>query len=736
MAAQAQGAGLGVMEWFLNNRVQLHCGDCLDVLAALEENSIDSCVTDPPYHLSEVPTFRGKVGTTRTDADRSARRGFMGKQWDGGDIAFRPEVWREVYRTLKPGAHLLAFGGTRTHHRMVCAIEDAGFEIRDTIMWVYGSGFPKSHDVSKGIDRARKDSADWVAVGKWLRRQREAKGFRQKDVALLWPSITGGLTGCVANWELGLSCPRWEQWLQLKWFISFGSDMDAEVWRLNGRKGTPGEAWNEREKIGEREATLLAVAPGQDNNRSATILDVTAPATPAARQWEGWGTALKPAAESIVLARKPLRFLAIFDIIGSNLVRLESQLWSMLPANSAEKNFGLSRSEFGAACASAQWNAEERNSTRDALCAQMDTSRFVLALTSSLSTVSSWKNTWAEALAPENISTTETELSTIIDLRTLNFLLLKITPNIIMQAHKSGLWSIANASIVVRSFDAAVSRLRTTLELSVLAPAISRAADASLGAGVSPNLEPVVLARKPLSEKTVAENVLRWGCGALNIGRCRVETDGEEIPVFKTEGGQKFEVNCRDQGVARTGNTRSNGRWPANVIHDGSAEVVGAFPETQSPKSYDRNVVGQPHPGHMSREAGIADMRPRVESFGDSGSAARFFYTAKADADDRLGSRHPTIKPLDLMQYLVRLITPPKGTCLDCFAGTGTTGEAAFREGMSAVLIEREAEYQDDIRRRMKLIMSGPDERARESIKQRMKGKPVDNGPLFAEAAE
>jgi DNA modification methylase len=104
----------------------------------------------------------------------------------------------------------------------------------------------------------------------------------------------------------------------------------------------------------------------------------------------------------------------------------------------------------------------------------------------------------------------------------------------------------------------------------------------------------------------------------------------------------------------------------------------------------------------------VASMAPRD----DSGSAARFFYTAKADSDDRLGSKHPTVKPVDLIQYLVRLVTPPKGIVLDCFAGTGTTGEAAYREGCSAILIEREPEYQADIRRRMALVLAGPDERA------------------------
>jgi site-specific DNA-methyltransferase (adenine-specific) len=136
-------------ESFLSGRVTLHRGDCLEVLPTLEECSIDSCVTDPPYHLTSIskprPDLAGKGNHfARRQAQMST--GFMGKQWDGGDIAFRPELWAEVYRVLKPGAHLLAFSGTRTYHRMACAIEDAGFEIRDQIQWIYGSGFAKSRD--------------------------------------------------------------------------------------------------------------------------------------------------------------------------------------------------------------------------------------------------------------------------------------------------------------------------------------------------------------------------------------------------------------------------------------------------------------------------------------------------------------------------------------------------------------------------------------------------------------
>lgn len=258
----------------------LYAGDCLATLQLLDDASVDAIVTDPPYGLS-----------------------FMGKRWDY-DVP-SVEVWAECLRVLKPGGHLLAFAGTRTHHRMAVRIEDAGFEIRDMIAWVYGSGFPKSLDVSKAIDKARDDSADGLRVGAWLRAQREARGLKQKDVAALWPSATGGLTGCVANWETLGKVPKWDQWQMLKAFIGFGAEMDSEVWRLNGRKGTPG---NEREIISERPASGIGHGGNAFGGHAegATQKFDAGPATDAARQWAGWGTALKPALEPITVARKPL----------------------------------------------------------------------------------------------------------------------------------------------------------------------------------------------------------------------------------------------------------------------------------------------------------------------------------------------------------------------------------------------------------------------------------------------
>ncbi|WCS27809.1 site-specific DNA-methyltransferase [Methylobacterium sp. NMS14P] len=136
--------------------VRLHAGDCLDVLATLPPDRFDACVTDPPYHFASIiKRWSGVDPSSRSSAGAMGRhsRGFMGQTWDGGDIAFRPETWAAVLRVLKPGAHLVAFGAPKNVHRLTCAIEDAGFEVRDQLMWLFGTGFPKSHDAEKALGK-------------------------------------------------------------------------------------------------------------------------------------------------------------------------------------------------------------------------------------------------------------------------------------------------------------------------------------------------------------------------------------------------------------------------------------------------------------------------------------------------------------------------------------------------------------------------------------------------------
>ena len=394
-------------------------GDCLDVLPTLPDCSVDAVVTDPPYEL-----------------------GFMGRGWDSTGIAYNVTVWRECLRVLKPGGHLLAFGGTRTWHRMAVAIEDAGFEMRDSIAWIYGSGFPKSLDVSKAIDKAA--GAEREVVGRHIQSaQVRTSGYAGESEPMM----------------------KWQH-------------------------------------------------------------DITAPATPDAARWEGWGTALKPAFEPVVVARKPL-------------------------------------------------------------------------------------------------------------------------------------------------------------------------------------------------QGTVAANVLAWGTGALNIDGCRIHTPGSESKSYtvkrmkpgatlaKTGGNWRPEDDTDlpwDVGREYQGQTTA-GRWPANVTLDpeAAAEIDRQSGELTSGKAAAGGHVRYAVSGEGIYGGGKGLWQSAGSAgglYGDTGGASRFFpvfrYEAKAPTSERPkinGIAHPTVKPLKFIRWLVRLVTPPGGTVLDPFAGSGTTGEACILEGFNAILIEREADH-------------------------------------------
>lgn len=209
----------------------------------------------------------------------------------------------------------------------------------------------------------------------------------------------------------------------------------------------------------------------------------------------------------------------------------------------------------------------------------------------------------------------------------------------------------------------------------------------------------------PSTSLTVAANVLAHGTGALNIDASRINT-GETITNHSRSAESAVSKGKYGDSAAQDTHQTAGqalGRWPANVCHDGSEEVVGAFPETGAAKPGDKGLrpSGQ-HGGYAGASPNINPDSGGARGHEDAGgSAARFFYSAKADAEDRLGSKHPTVKPVDLMAYLVRLVTPPGGLTLDPFAGSGTTGVGAMRGGFGAVLIEREEAYVSDIMRKV-----------------------------------
>jgi site-specific DNA-methyltransferase (adenine-specific) len=361
--------------------------DCIEAMREMDENSIDSIVTDPPYGLS-----------------------FMGKGWDHAVPGV--EYWTEALRVLKPGGHLVAFGGTRLYHRLTCAIEDAGFEVRDCLMWIYGSGFPKSHDVSKAIDKA---------AGHWR-----------------------GKAGEVTSDNGSMSAPNYER----------------------TEKGDP--------------------------------------ITPDAIKWQGWGTALKPAWEPIILARKPFK-------------------------------------------------------------------------------------------------------------------------------------------------------------------------------------------------GTVAGNVLEHGTGALNIDGCRVDTD-ETIAAHHGTGGGHGHTTGKWNDVYKSGdsnprNTQNKGRWPANLVHDGSDDATRGFHNNEDRYFYCAKA------SQKERNAGL-DALPTDQATGGGGmnnpEAGRIYGSMHTPAKNS----HPTVKPIALMAWLCRMITPPDGTVLDPFAGSGSTIVAAIREGFKGIGIEMDEKFADIARRR------------------------------------
>ena len=284
-------------------------GESTEVLKGLEDNSIDSVVCDPPYGLSKDPDI-SKVISEWVNGDDSFvpdGKGFMSKEWDG--FVPPPSLWREVYRVLKPGGHALVFAGTRTQDLMTISLRIAGFEVRDVIEWLYFSGFPKSHDVSKAFDRRRDEDLPHIyAVTKFIAEGRNKSGKTNRDIDNHF-----GLNGMAGHWTTQASqpqVPKLNQWVELKAFLNLSDELDDEVWRLNGRKGKPGDAWDEREKVGESDN---GIAGGTKEHAGISgaygfngSFDISAPATELARKWDGWGTSLKPSHEPIIVVRKPL----------------------------------------------------------------------------------------------------------------------------------------------------------------------------------------------------------------------------------------------------------------------------------------------------------------------------------------------------------------------------------------------------------------------------------------------
>ena len=390
--------------YYQDDQTTVYHGDCIEVMRNLPENSVDSIVTDPPYGL-----------------------GFMGAKWDalppGKDWA------EECLRVLKPGGHLLAFGGTRTWHRLAVAIEDAGFEIRDSVMWLYGSGFPKSHDVSKAIDKQAYKRDLFEPIRTHIREWRDVKGMSNADLNEAVGSATNGC-GMARHWtstEGGQhAIPSKDQWRNLKRVLGW-PDCEFDAIYDAVKDGADRPVIETRRDSGGRSVSIVGNAEASDYN-------ITAPATPDAERWQGWGTALKPATEPIVWARKPFSLIPLSSETNRLHHLIGGLVWlSLSPAKRAELTSRSSPAEqHGATCVSALVSAAM--DTSHAESAKTDTFNSQAAASTSWSIASSWSAILDALSAQTSTSTTSTRSSMTTGLKTLNSLLGPLTSQTTMPA--------------------------------------------------------------------------------------------------------------------------------------------------------------------------------------------------------------------------------------------------------------------------------------------------------------
>ena len=535
----------------------IHVGDCRVVMPTLPADSVDSIVTDPPYGLS-----------------------FMGKGWDHAVPG--AEFWEAALRVAKPGAYLAAFGGTRTFHRLACAIEDAGWELRDTLMWVYSTGFPKSLN----LDRER------------------------------------GKTIC--------GCSRQP--------VPYAHEK------------TPGESKAQREV--------------------RAVLDAHVPE--ALDSGEGRGEVLQPRLQEQGASIAGRSELPSPEVRGqqpsvegrgdTQEVEGELQGRAVCQGSGVGEAYGSrGRVHHGTSAghgADLRVPADSRGSRGP--------------------------------LGPRPVEQPSVEPRSVPDER---------------GPQARGAWPVCAGCGKPRLPE-------------------------GLGTALKPAWEPIILARKPL-EGTVAANVLAHGTGGLNIDRCRVGKEGAR------NNGRAAGTNGIYGHIGATERVDYGmGRWPANLIHDGSDEVVAAFPRAPGQQG---TIRGSEPSAKTANTFGEFAGRSLSDPRGDTGSAARFFYCAKATRDDRNAgcehmekmplhwssgdanpgsfqaegtdktsqNNHPTVKPTELMRWLCRLVTPAGGLVLDPFAGSGSTGRGAAAEGMRFEGIELDPHYAAIAEARIRVMQPG-----------------------------
>ena len=524
---------------------KIYQGDCLDVLPTLPDNSVDSIVTDPPYEL-----------------------GFMGKSWDNSGIAYNVDMWKECLRVLKPGGYLLSFSGTRTYHRMASAIEDAGFEVRDMIEWVYGQGFPKSLNIGKAIDKKPKaDSVkDWK---KWLDIQinNSGKSKQQINDECGFTATSYVKTDNKDYWSSNL--PKNGKWRIMKKVIGIKTDEYDWVEQDNCEERgyvepTGGLAGGSGNTVGCFTGKQLSNNAIDDR----------------AKQWEGWGTALKPSHEPVVFCSKPLTPRLYFAILIGDISNNIIQLCQISNVKDAEKIFSgiqakLEKEGVLSVADNVRINAWE--SLENVKFAE----KSFTSKEQKSSDLTKTKENSAQLNAKQNgkkdnlqeiktLAGVEANIKALMDI-----IIFGTTEN--TSQNIALLWNSISEELLNQANTLTISMAtRLITDLKILKLSATQSILESTGSlfktpqNIPPNHEPICLARKPLAEKTVAENVLKYGTGGINIDESRVEYQGKEDfeNTLKSNTGNIAggTFKCSSKSMAKEEVITQLGRFPANLI--------------------------------------------------------------------------------------------------------------------------------------------------------------------------
>jgi DNA modification methylase len=671
--------------------VKLLLGDCIEVMRSMPDDSVDSIVTDPPYEL-----------------------GFMGKSWDSTGIAFNVEVWQEALRVLKPGGHLLAFSGSRTYHRMAVAIEDAGFQIRDQIMWVYGclsedteiliNGKWEHYRKAKIGDSAlcydvEHDTYQWQPIEDTVEYDYSDTAYRihsdrtdqivSKNHRCIVES-NGKFTFRYAEaLELQESVPILENLSDLLNSLSLPNQRTSNaksllfqrLYSMGGkRKEIIGSAQGSIRELYSLQEGSLETEFLVENDNSANLLQTM--------QWENQGyksnrQQVRQNGDEVSwnwFSRRIKSSMERWSDLLSEKRKLQTNKVCSLPTR-VLGNVTQRRIHNGTQALGGSGNGSVLIADRNSPSHQpRPTGQSVREF-----------NVIQDESRPQTIrgeGFTITDLVRVEEVAYVGKIWCVKVPTGAFVARRNGMVFVTGNSGFPKShnIEKAINKIDGVTFTE-------RAKQwEGWGTALKPAHEPIVLARKPLIG-TIANNVLAHGTGGLNIDGCRIE--GEK--VITSNGSTNEIYGDLSANAGERWESHNTGRFPANFIHDGSDEVLELLSEAArffycakaSKRDRNEGLDGfevKTSAELVERKEGSDGMNsPRAGAGRTSGSA----------------NHHPTVKPTDLMRYLCKLITPPNGVILDPFMGSGSTGKGAKLEGFDFIGIEQDADYLEIARARI-----------------------------------